>query len=153
MEGGGGFSTTATLGVDFELLYGTLDFSISSYLFSISAFVRLGGRGGNVDASKTGGTILPDSIEGVLDDVVLDVPFGCPGIEGARDVDVLAVPFDNADIDEILDVNEDTDSAESRLTSCCSMGLLGGKAGEAWVDRPRGGSLGGGGGFACGGTA
>jgi len=84
-----------------------------------------------VVGSKTGGTILPESIDGVLDDAVLDVPFERAVIDGALDVDVLAVPFDSADIDEILDVNEDTDSTESRLVSCCSDGLLGGKAGEA----------------------
>lgn len=81
--------------------------------------------------SKTGGTILPESIEGVLDDVVLDVPFERADIDGALDVDVLAVPLDSAEIDEILDVNEDIDSTESRLVSCCSDGLLAGKAGEA----------------------
>lgn len=154
--GGGGFSKTAAVGVDLELLNGILDFSISSYLFSISALVRLGGRAGNVEGSKTGGTLLPDSIEGVLEDVVLDVPFDSADIDGALDPDVLAVSFDNAEIDEIddiFDVNDDTDSAESRRVSWCSVGLLGGKAGEAWVDRSRGGSLGGGGGFVCCGTA
>ncbi len=130
MVGGVGFSTIATLGVDFELLNGTLDFSISSYLFSTSAFVRFGGRGGNVEGSKTGGIILPESIEGVLDDVVLDVPFDNADIDGALDVDVLAVPFDSAEIDDIFDVSEDTDSVESRLVICCSDGRLGGKAGE-----------------------
>ena len=115
--GGGGFSTTAILGVDLELRYGTLDFSISSYLFSISALVRLGGRGGNVEGSNTGGTILPDSIDGVFEDAVLEVPLDSADIDGALDPDVLAVPFDNADIDDIFDVNDDTDSAESRRVS------------------------------------
>lgn len=131
MVGEGELSTTATIGVDFELLYGILEFSISSYRFSMSAFVRFGGRGGNVVGSKTGGIILPESIDGVLDDAVLDAPLEKADIDGALDVDLLAVPFDSADIEEILDVEEDTDSAESRLVSCCSDGLLGGKAGEA----------------------
>ena len=130
MVGGDGLPTTPTLGVDLELLYGTLDFSISSYLFSISALVRFGGRGGSTVGSKTGGTILLASMEGVLDFVVLDVPFDKADIDGALEVDVLAVPFDSADIEEMFDVKDDTDSAESRLMSCCSDGLLGGKAGD-----------------------
>ena len=63
-------------------------------------------------------------------------------------MEVLAVPFDNAEIDDIFDVNDAIDSVESRLVNCCSEGLLGGKAGEASVERFRGGNLGGGGGFA-----
>ena len=146
--GGDRLSATATLGDDLELLYGTLDLSISSYLFSISAFVRFGGRGGKVEGSKAGGNGLSASIDGVLHDFVLEAPFDRTDIDGALDVDVLVVPFDSPDTEDMFDVNEAIDSTESRLVNCCSEGLLGGKAGEASVDRFRGGNLGGGGGFA-----
>ena len=151
--GGDRLSGAVTLGDDFELRYGTLDFSISSYLFSISALVRLGGRGGSVEGSKTGGNGLSASMEGVLDDFVFDVLFDCADIDGALEVEVLAVPFDNAEIDDMFDVKDAIDSVESRLINCCSGGFLGGKAGEASVERLRGGSLGGGGGFGLYGSA
>lgn len=122
----------ATLLVDLEFLNGILDFSISSYRFSTSCFVRFGGSEGNAEASKTGAIILDASIEGVLDAEVLDVR---------------AVPFDNADIEDTFDPNEDTDSVESRLVNCCPEGLLGGRAGETCERRSRGGSRGGAGGF------
>ena len=104
---------------------------MSLYRLSMSAFVRLGGRGGNALASKTGGTILPESIEEVLDFAVLEVPFDNVDIDAPLDVDVLAVPFDSAEIEDIFDFKDDMDSVESRLVSCCSGGLLGGNAGVA----------------------
>ena len=100
----------------------------------MSSFVRFGGSGGNVVGSKTGAFTLPASIEGVLE----------PG--------VLAVPFESADIDETVEMVEETDSIEAFLLSC-SEGLLGGKAGDGCVDCFRAGSLGATTGFPSCGTA
>lgn len=67
-------------------------------------------------------------------------------MEGVREVDVLAVPLDRADMEETLEVVEAIDSLESRLLNG-SVGLLGGSAGDGWVEFLRGGSRGGGVGF------
>lgn len=94
---------------------------------STSSFVRLGGSGGNVEGSKTGALIRLPSIEGVLE---------CT---------VLTVPFERADIEEMVEKVEDTDSFEAFLLNCrFSEGLLGGSAGEGCVDIFLTGNLGGG---------
>ena len=90
--------------------------------------VRFGGRGGSLAGSNTGAILLP------------------PSIEGVREADVRAVPLERAEIEEIFEVVEAIDSIESRLLSG-SEGLLGGRAGEHWVESLRGGSRGGGVGF------
>ena len=136
--GRGATSTVATCGVDFVAFNGSLalsaslcpgnafDFSTSWYRFSVSSFVRFGGNGGNVAGSKTGAfTLLLISMEGIL--------LVC----------VLAVPFDRADIDEMFEMVEETDSFEAFLLSC-SEGLRGGRAGDGWECFFLEGSLGGG---------
>lgn len=50
-------------------------------------------------------------------------------MEGVLDVYVLAVPFDKADIDEMFEKVDETDSLEAFLLNC-SDGLLGGRAGD-----------------------
>ena len=115
-----------TLGVDFADFSGVLPFS-KSWLG-----VRLGGRGGSFEASNTGAILLPPSIDGVREADVLAVPLE-------------SVPFERADMAEILEVVEAIDSFESRRFS---EGRLGGKAGDGCVEFFRGGSLGGGVGFA-----
>jgi hypothetical protein len=50
-------------------------------------------------------------------------------MEGVLDVYVLAVPFDRADIDEMFEKVDETDSLEAFLLNC-SDGLLGGRAGD-----------------------
>lgn len=57
---------------------------------------------------------------------------------------VLGVPFEIVDMADIV---EDIDSFEAFLPNW-SEGRLGGRAGEGWLDSRRGGSRGGGGGFA-----
>lgn len=137
--GGGLVSTVATLDVDLVATRGilalstslypgnTFDFSTSLYLFSTSSFVRLGGSGGKFEGSKTGAFTRLPSIEVVLE---------CA---------VLAVPFDKADMVEIFEKVEETDSMEAFLLICrFSDGLLGGSAGEGCVDIFLTGNLGGG---------
>ena len=120
---GGDTSAVITLGVDFADFNGALAFPISC------VGVRFGGSDGSLAGSYTGAIILPESIDGVLDP------------------EVLAVPFDSADIDDMFEMVEDTDSLESRLVNCCSEGLRGGKAGEGRDEGCLGGSRGGGVGF------
>ena len=64
-------------------------------------------------------------------------------MDGVLEPEVLAVPFDNADIDDMVEMDE-IDSLESRLVNCCSEGRRGGKAGEGRDEGCLGGSLGGG---------
>ena len=122
--GGGLTSEAATLVVDFVPFNGILDFSTSLqpgkafdfstswYRFSTSSFVRLGGSGGKVAGSKTGALILPASMDDVRESVVL------------------GLPFDITDIDDMVEMVEETDSIEAFLFSRCSEDLLGGKAGD-----------------------
>lgn len=87
----------------------------------------MGGSGGSVEGSKTGALIRLPSIEGVLE------------------CSVLAVPFERADIEEMAEKVEDTDSFEAFLLNCrFSEGLLGGSAGEGCVEICLTGNLGGG---------
>lgn len=133
--GGGVISTVETLGEDFgatsdalflsaSLYPGkALDFSISLYRSSTASFVLLGGRGGKVAGSNTGALTLPMSSDGVLS----------PG--------ALLGPFDKVETVEMVD---EMDSFEVLLSSCCSEGLRGGKAGEGCADLFLAGSFGGG---------
>ena len=76
--------------------------------------------------SKTGAfTLLPASIEGVLEGYIL------------------AVPLDKADIDDTFEIVEETDSLDAFLLSCPDCRLAG-RAEEAWEDSLRAGNLGGG---------
>ena len=72
-------------------------------------------------------------------------------MDGVLDADVLAVPLDIADIEDIFEIVEDTDSLEPRLASW-SEGLLGGRAGDGCDECCLGGNRGGGWGLAvcCG---
>ncbi len=133
--GGVAVSFVTTCGNDVVELEDTLSFStslypekafglsISLYLFSTSSLVRLGGRGGRAGGCKVGAFTLPESNE------------------VCRELGVLGIPFDNVEIVEMVD---DIDSLENFLTSCCSEGLRGGKAGEGCVEAFLTGSLGGG---------
>ena len=114
--------TDTTLGVDLADLSGTLPFS------TCCVGVRFGGRGGRFAGSNFGGILLP------------------PSIEGVREADVRAVPLESAEIEEIFEVVEAMDSIESRRLSG-SEGLLGGRAGDNFVESLRGGRRGGGVGF------
>ena len=107
MAGGGKASVEITDGVDLVAFSGIL-------AFSFSCCDLLGGSGGKVEGSYAGALTLPASIDGVLEP------------------EVIAVLFDNADIEEMLEMAEDTDSIESLLLSW-SEGLLGGNAGEGFA--------------------
>ena len=64
-------------------------------------------------------------------------------MDGVLEPEVLAVPFDNADVDDMVEMDE-MDSLESRLVNCCSEGRRRGKAGEGREEGCLGGSRGGG---------
>lgn len=66
-----------------------------------------------------------------------------PFMDGVLEVDVLAVPFDMPEIDDMFEMVDAMDSAESRRARFPD-GRLGGKAGDGCADGVRGGSRGGG---------
>ena len=82
-----------------------------------------------MEGSKAGATILPCSVEGLLE------------------IDVLAVPLDRFENVEMFDMVEAIDSEESRRTRGAE-GLRGGRDGDDCNEGVRGGSLGGAFGFA-----
>lgn len=67
-------------------------------------------------------------------------------MDGVLDAAVLAVPLVPTETADIVEIVEDMDAFEP-LRCRVSDGLLGGKAGEGWVDCFRGGKTGGGGFF------
>lgn len=78
--------------------------------------------------SKAGASLRPASMDGVLD------------------ADVLAEAFVPMEIVDMVETAEEMDALEP-LRWGASVGLLGGKAGEGWVECLRGGRAGGGGFF------
>ena len=70
-------------------------------------------------------------------------------MDGVLECPVLAVPLDRADMVEMFEKVEEIDSFEAFLLNCrFSDGLLGGSAGEGWLDSFLTGNLGGGAGAA-----
>ena len=66
-------------------------------------------------------------------------------MDGVLECTVLAVPLDRADMVETFEKVEEIDSFEAFLLNCrFSDGLLGGNAGEGWLDIFLTGNLGGG---------